>query len=252
MNLSKFTFTLLFFFGMLFAGAQPALAAKKTKKVLPPKEEQQIFNLPLSQSEIQIIKVVPIERNPRSFELSASSWAPKNFALSSYLSDTSDFNRAGLPLVSANYISKYADLGSQGELSTKVGISYLSLDRTAGYGISASSPQIAHESLNLFSLRLGAEYIAHHALPFHLEPAIGLYILPTWMVASRTELDNGVSAYGFPVEANLDLLYDSQSLSKMIGSADLILGIGIQEVYGSVSGSDMSGFGLQGIFRLRM
>ena len=227
--------------------AHSAYAAKKSKKLVPPVEDQTIYNLPISQSEIKIIEVAPIEKKAHEFEFTASSWVPKNFNLPSYLSDSSDFGREGIPLVSVNYITKSFDVGKGGDVSSKFGLSYMSLDRTAPF-----SGSNAHETLNLFSIRIGAEYTARNLLPFNLEPALGLFILPTWIAASRTELDNGVSAYGFPVEGSIDLLYHSPQLSKLVGSSDLILGLGVHEVYGSLSGSDLSGLGVQGILRLRM
>ena len=216
MKLAPFLLSLILISGF----AHSAYAAKKPKKVVPPVEEQTIYNLPISQSEIKIVEVAPVEKTAHEFELTASTWAPKNFSLPSYLSDSGDFGREGIPLVSVNYITKSFDVGNSGDISSKFGLSYMSLDRTAPFGGSS-----AHETLNLFSVRVGAEYTARNLLPFNLEPAVGLFILPTWMAASRTELDNGVSAYGFPIEGSVDLLYHSPQLSKLIGSSDLILGL---------------------------
>ncbi len=247
MNLAKLFLSVI----LVSSFAHSAYAAKK-KKPAPPAEEQTIYALPIEQSEIKIIEVVPIEKKSHEYEFTASSWAPKNFSLSSYLANTADFGREGLPLVSINYITKAFDLGNSGDVSSKFGFSYMGLDRSARFGGADTNPQNAHETLNLFALRVGAEYVNHTILPWHLEPALGLYVLPTWIVAARTELDNGVSAYGFPIEASADLLYRSPNLSKLIGISDLILGLGIHEVYGSVSGAELSGLGIQGILRLRM
>ncbi len=243
MKLTKFLLSVI----LISSFAHSAYAAKKAKKRTPAVEEQNIYNLPISQSEIKIIEVGPVEKKPHEYEFTASNWTPKNFNLPSYLSDSSDFGREGIPLVSVNYITKSFDVGSSGDISSKFGLSYMSLERSAPF--SGSS---AHETLNLFSVRIGAEYTARKLMPFNLEPAVGLFILPTWIAASRTELDNGVSAYGFPIEGSLDLLYHSPQLSKLVGSSDLILGLGIDDVYGSVSGANLNGLGVQGILRLRM
>lgn len=238
---------------VMLSFSESAHAAKRQKKSQPrPEEEQQIYALPVQTSEIQLVEVAPVIRKTHEFELSASTWAPKNFQLPSYLPDPSDFNRSSLPMLSVSYLTKYFDAGSNGEVWTKLGLSYLSLDRKAVASGSSDSPLIAHEVLNLFSLRLGAEYVAKDLLPFGIEPAFGLAILPTWIAASRTELDSGVSAYGFPIEASVDLMYHFSGLSSAVGSTDLILGIGVHDIYGSVGGSDMSGIGLQGLLRLRM
>lgn len=247
MKLTKLFLSLI----LTLSFADSALAAKKSKKpALQPEEEIQVYSLPVQQSEIKLIPLAAIPITHHEFEITASSWTPKNFHLPSIVSDPSDFSRAGLPLLSINYITKSYDVGSSGTLSTKLGLSYMSLNRTGEIGGLYS--HTGTETLNLFSVRLGAEYSIKDALPWSLEPAFGLYLLPTWLAASRTELDNGLSSYGFPFEVSADLLYRSSHLSKLVGSSDLVLGVGVHDIYGSVSDSDMSGLGVQGIVRLSM
>ena len=245
MKLFQITIEILLVLGI----SQGALAAKKAKKTAPSIEEKQIFSMPVSQSAIQIEAQTLPSRKRKSLEVGFSTWSPK-FALSSYLSNTGEFGRANLPLLNINLISHSIEPGAHGQLSPTIGFAFINLDRKASFDSASTVPQIAHESLNLFSLRLGAEYMFSVGSQF--KPLLGLYLLPTWMVAARTELDNGLSAYGLPVEASFDLLYDSQKLSKLVGDADLLLGLGIHDIYGSVSGADLNGLGVQGIFRLRM
>ena len=248
MKLTKFFMTAILMLGF----ANSALAfSKKAKKAAPqPEEEIQVYSLPIQQSEIKLVPVAPIPITHHEFEITGSTWAPKNFQLASNINDAGNFERAGLPYLSVNYITKSYDVGSNGTLSTKFGLSYMSLTRSGDLGGTYSHN--VSETLNLISLRLGAEYAMKNILPWSLEPAFGLYVLPTWLAASETELDGGVNAYGFPIEASADLLYRSSDMSKLIGSSDLVLGFGLHDIYGNVQRTDMSGLGVQGIIRLSM
>ncbi len=113
MKLTKLFISMLLM--LSFANSALAASKKKKKSVPRPEEEVQLYSLPVQQSEIKLIPVAPIPVTHDEFEITGSTWAPKNF-----------------------------------QLTSNVNVS---------------------ETLNLFSLRLGAEYAMNNVLPWSLEPA---------------------------------------------------------------------------------
>ncbi len=230
--------------------ASPAFAARKKKKapvVVVPVEET--YTIPAAKTEMKIADIPMPKKATHEFEVTASTWTPKDFNHQSYLADTGSFERSNLPALSINSILKATELNDNQDISAKFGLTYLSLERFANSGIGGGA---AHELVNLFSARLGAEFADHHILSHGFEPAIGLYLLPTWIVGARTELDKGINAIGFPIEMSLDLLYRFNHGSQFIGNSGFVIGAGIHQIYGKVEDADLTGLGVQGIFRLTM
>ncbi len=240
-----FTFILAF----CLTGSAWAAPSKKKKHAAPKQQVEETYLLPYAQSQMKIVEPVVEKKKTREVEISTSSWAPKSFPRRSYLSGTTKFERASLPQVSLNFLNQVYAQNETEEISTKVGLSYLSLERFADIGPSGSR---SHEVANMFSLRLGAEYINHQILPKGFEPAIGLYFLPTWIIGASNPIDNGVNATGLLLEASLDLLYRIKTTDSVHGPSGYVFGIGIHQIYGQVEEAELTGLGVQGVFRVTL
>jgi hypothetical protein len=241
----------LFHFILVLCLTCPALAAhsKKKKALKPVAHAEETYLIPFAQTEMKIIEPVVQKKRTREIEISASTWTPKNFSRRSYLADTTDFERSSLPNVSLNFLNQIYVPNEKEDISAKIGLSYLSLERFANIGLSASR---AHEVANVFSLRLGAEYANHLILPKGFEPAIGIYFLPTWIIGAINPIDSGVNATGLPIEASLDLLYRLQTTDSLLGTSSFVFGLGVHQIYGQVDEAELTGLGIQGIFRLTL
>ena len=241
----------LFSFIIALCLTAPALAAphKKKKYIIPKAQVEETYLLPIAQTQMKIIEPVVVKKKTREVEIATSTWAPKSFSRRSYLTGTTEFERASLPQVSLNFLNQIYAPNENEEISTKIGLSYLSLERFADIGPSGSR---SHEVANLFSLRLGAEYINHQILPKGFEPAIGFYFLPTWIIGASNPIDNGVNATGLPLEASLDLLYRMKTTDSVLGPAGYVFGIGVHQIYGQVEEAELTGLGVQGVFRVTL
>jgi hypothetical protein len=185
-------------------------------------------------------------RIPDRLDFGASSWAPSGFSLSSQLSNTTNFSRSGAPSFYVNYLRPMSNLEG---LFLKGGINWLSLSRTGKVG-SNYAPTSEDQSLELFSLRIGAEYEPSILQIKGVQPYAGLALLPSLGVTGRTAFDDGSSYFGVPFEYSAGAQFELSSFGMGWNTAQLDLGL--IGTAGTVDHSSVAGIGVKGGIRLAL
>jgi hypothetical protein len=175
---------------------------------------------------------------PGVLDISLASWTPPNLNPYSSLANVSNFS-PNFPGASISFLGpiKYTRTG---EYYFRIGGEYRSESRSAvGY---------PSESLNLLTLRFGAELKPNALRNNYFAGYADLNILATWASASATTspYDTGISNFSFPVEVDLG----TEILLKPSNAYYPRLSVAAQLVMGPVLGSSAFGAGIMGGVRV--
>jgi hypothetical protein len=206
--------------------------------------------VPLQKSEIPIepLNLRPIEA-PVDYELSLSSWLPSNLNLPADLGGVTNFSQTNVPEVSLNRYSELSPAG-QGSWEWVVGFSYAQLARSGNVTAGASADSVT-ENLNLTSLRAGVAYRYDGLFHGQLQPLARLALLPTWMTAPSSAIDqNGLSGVGVPVEAAVELIWSPEWWPNHQPQQGGGLALGAHATAGRVGAADLSGAGGDAVLRV--
>lgn len=205
--------------------------------------ERMNLYVPVPRSELQIEVPEEEDREPNTVEISYSTWEPKDFRRKDYRGVNGKFETS-FPLLSLNYSAPFLYFANGGNLRAKFGLSSASLERK---GLALGRNAEVEQTLNLYSARAGLE-IDGPVFASALQPYAGLAIMPTLGLASQSELENSVSAFGLPFEANAGLMIKTGW--EFLGFTHTAFGAGGHYIFGTLDGSDMAGWAFQGFVRV--
>jgi hypothetical protein len=236
-------------FGSLASAA--ATKDKRSSETIETERERE-FAIPVPQSEIKMEPLRYVAPRPVDLALGASSWVPENLTRGSYTGKVSRFERNATPAVSLNRIGEFASFDNGAlVLSSKIGITYFTMDRTTDRDNSAAPAGTSTETLGFFMGRAGIESSWAKLLPWHLEPNMSFSLLPTWLSAHKSQYENGVAVFGLPYEATAGLLWRINP-SERPDFGDMSVGVSAQAVSGTIAGSSLKGFGILGELRVSL
>jgi hypothetical protein len=238
--------TIFTFFPLL---AEAANRGKVRKTDDPGKE--QVVTISVPRSELILPPMASIVVVPAEVELSASNWAPDDFTKSSYEAGASRFIANGLPLLSVNRVHQMVQLGNGFSLASKLGFSYLGMQRTIPLVIGGNHINDSTQQLNLFMGRMGLEVAWKNFLPWGVEPVLGASVLPSWASASATAVENSFSGFGAPLELTVGLMWRTGSGFGLF-DGKLSLALGATGIYGSIAGSNVAGRGVAAALRISL
>jgi hypothetical protein len=131
----------------------------------------------------------------------------------------------------------------------KAGLNWLSLSRTGKIG-SDSAYAIESQSLQLLSVRIGAEYSPPTLQIKGVQPYAGLAILPSLGLTGRSAFDDGSSYFGVPFEYTAGAQFE---LSRFgLGWNQARLDLGLMGTAGTVDHSSVAGIGVKGGIRVAL
>ncbi len=198
--------------------------ASKKQIELP---ENPDLTLPVPISEIKFDdSAVSVKKLPGTvYELSMSNWAPTAMSEPTSLTNTSDFKVVGMPEFSLN-VSKTAYASDVFQLSPKIGLSFLGMQRTGQLGIGSSAYTVS-QNLNIYKVRLGGEVATSHFW-LGMRPVLALAAIPTWSQSSLSAFNEGVSQVDVSGEASLALEINISPLAEWVGLGETALEVGIE------------------------
>jgi hypothetical protein len=203
--------------------------------------------LPVPQPEIDL-KTDQVDINAKKnigFEVNVSSWVPSSFQTSADINGASNFQATGVPQISINLWNGDSTWTFNWlNVTPKFGLSYDQLQRSASFS-SANSNLTVTQNANLYSARAGVELTSSRGDFFgHLRPFLDLSLLPTWALATNSEVDeDGFSRGYLNFEEVAGLSWGFPRLANMLGAEGLAFEVGLEGTQG-VSGSPLSGFGI--------
>jgi hypothetical protein len=176
-------------------------------------------------------EATPDDRGAGEIELGASLWGPRSDRAPSRYAGTSAFEAGSLPELRATFISRPFASGRAGSLSFGAGAGFSRLERS---GESASIPgrtTSGEQSLHLFPLRALLEWKPSFGRA--LGSRVGVALVPTVAVATRSALEEGGAHFGVPVELEA-------GFGVPLGGPTLSLGASLRA--GRVDWVDVTGF----------
>jgi hypothetical protein len=209
--------------------------------------EQEDVTVPMGKTDIEDSIQTRLQQEdtdrspPNSIEMGVSSWAPKNLAISSSISNPNGFGTQ-VPELDFAFITPIK-LRSSENFNWKFGFGLMSLTRGGDLNVGGqtfSDEQTAY----LASLKLGAEYLPKQFANKNFSPFASLALVPTLVTTSRSDLDEGTSQFGVPVELQ------AGALVHLIKAADLT--VGFDGVLGKASSSNLSGVGVNAGVRVSL
>jgi hypothetical protein len=247
----RFTSLVILMLAGTLAFAAPAVKDKRSTETIATETDRE-FAIPVPQSEIKMEEMRFKPSPPVDLAVSASSWVPSNFTRGGYAGAVSKFGNSGAPPLSVNRIGQFMSLDNGAvNLSSKIGFTYFTMDRTTARDDGSVVAGTSTESLSFFMGRVGIESDWTKILPWHLEPNMSFSLLPTWVSASKSQYEGKVSAFGLPYEATAGLLWRINP-SERPDFGDISVGVSAQTVSGTIAGSSLKGLGILGELRVSL
>ena len=119
-------------------------------------DEGVTFNVPRSDLGLPKAQAPMNVLGPKYFSFEVSNWTPESLTQESRLPDTTEFAKSGSPKFAFQFISA-GESFAFGHLSTKLGISYLQLQRDGFFEIESSGYTVT-QKVNLYQFLIGAEW----------------------------------------------------------------------------------------------
>lgn len=205
--------------------------------------EKMNLYVPVPRSELQIEMPETSDREPSTVELAYSTWEPKDFRRKDYRGANGKFETS-FPQLSLNYSAPFLFMANGGNLRAKFGLSTASLERR---GLALGRNAEVDQTLNLYSARAGLEFEGPVFAAF-LQPYAAVALMPTLGLSSQSELEDSVSVFGLPFEANAGLM--AKTGWEFLGFTQTTFGLGGQYIFGSLDGAEMAGWAFQGFVRV--
>jgi hypothetical protein len=199
------------------------------------------------EADAQAQEIKPDNQRSAWIDLGVSSWVPGSFVLPSTFSSTAMYQGNGLPAFYANYLMQFTH-GS--DFSLKAGVNWLSLTRSGLVATGATS-SLSDESVQLLSLRVGAEYAPSSLSSRYFTPFVGAALLPSVAIEPSSTFDSSGNTYfGIPVEFTVGSRFSLDTLNKALQGVELDLAaIGTT---GTIDHSSVGGIGINGGVRLAL
>jgi hypothetical protein len=205
--------------------------------------EQMNLYVPVPRSELKIEMPENSNPEPNTVEIAYSTWEPKDFRRKDYRGVSGKFETS-FPQLSLNYSTPFLFTANGGNLRAKFGLSSASLERK---GLALGRNAEVEQTLNLYSARAGLEFDGPMFASF-LQPYAAFALMPTLGLSSQSELEESVSVFGLPFEANAGLM--ARTGWEFLGFTHTTFGLGGQYVFGTLDSSEMSGWAIQGFVRV--
>jgi len=220
------------------------------KPQAPENQVDRDISLPVPTTELALSTKIKEDKGPTlaSFEFAASAWSPKGFSRPTYTNGRSNFERKGLPFLSINRHGPLYLFDNLSGFHSKLGLSFTRLERQGQF--TSGSAFVTTQTMNLFSLRIGAEYQGPLYLGDLLQPYAGLSLLPTLALSSQSQMEGSVSRIGLPLEAVGGVMAYPGFLRAFAGMTNGAIGLGAHYIFGTVDNSKMNDLGAQGFLRL--
>ena len=236
----------------VFLLASPAHAAKKKTKTPTPEVERNI-SVPIPATELYLSTKPNEDIGPAiaSFEFGVSFWAPGEFTRPTYGRGTSTFVASGLPFLSLNRLAPLYLLGEGADgfgFHSRLGLSFARLERSGQ--LTSGSSFVTTQTMNLISLRVGAEFLGPRYLGELVQPYVNLALLPTLGLSSQSQLEGSVSRVGLPIETGAGLMLHPGFLKEFLGMRNGALGAGAHYIFGTLDNSKMNDTSAQVFLRL--
>jgi hypothetical protein len=232
----------LHIFSLVFVGLSLAASAQAAER------RSGSYDVAIPRSRIETAQVEPMSAPhvPEELDFGMSSWAPKSFALPARISSATTFERAGLPSIYVNYLM--APFTVDG-LFAKMGLNWMALNRSGTVGDESSMVR-QDQTVQLMSVRLGAEYSPDRMQFYGAHPYVGAALLPTFGMTGRTAFDEGSVYFGVPVEWSLGSKFE---LTRMgISWNHAYFDLGVSGTAGTVDHSTVAGMGVKGGLRVTL
>lgn len=210
----------------------------------------QMVVVPVPKSELDLTPILPVLVPPVEVSLSASAYFPSGFERGGNLG-TSSYANNGVPFLSLDREAEFQAFASGITLASKIGLGYLGMKRSAPTSYAGAPTGSTDQQLNVLMGRLGVEGGWARLLPWGFEPVTSLSLLPSWAFAGQSQFEEGVSAYGLPLEATAGFLWRARP-RKAMESGAFSVGLEGQTIFGSVGGSKMNGAAVQGELRITL
>jgi hypothetical protein len=176
-------------------------------------------------------------------EISASSWAPRDFAWESRVSVPA-FGPATVPQLGLSFLSAPLLQPRGVALSWSAGISFQSFSReSAIQGGAGSLPRTETQGAYLIPARLGVEATPSALHNVYFSPLATFSVLPTLALVNRSAFSDGAAAVGIPLE--LSLGGTSEFPGRAIGLRGLSVAGALLVEYGSLRSADLDGVALR-------
>jgi len=220
------------------------LLTQAAAAALPENRDSYQVAIPRSRIEMPSLAPEAPSAGPASLELGASSWAPGSFTLPGRIQDATRFSRANAPSLYINYLMPTLAMNG---LSLKGGFNWLPLSRSGKVG-DLDSQVTETQTLELVSVRIGAEYAPPALELSALQPYFGAALLPSLGLAGRSAFDEGSAYFGLPLEYSAGVQY---SLSRMgVSWNQARLDLGMSGTFGTIHHSSVAGIGIKGGIRV--
>jgi hypothetical protein len=223
--------------------AVPSAEARARKKKKPEPATEFSVTVPTSEVDIASAAQRDEEQGNVAYELSISTWSPRDFTRKSYLPDVLKFRNGGIPQVSLTRIAPIKVYENGAGFHWRLGLSFVNLEREGLAGI-AGAVYAARQELNLVSAALGAEYRAG-VLWNLVQPFAYFELRPSYLLGPRSPFEEPVNEWGFPLNAGAGLLARPAFLQGIFGLGDGAVGISAHYMFGSIDASSLASLGAQ-------
>lgn len=208
-----------------------------------------VVTVPVPRSEIITRQEPPPPEKPTFYEFAASSYFPSNFVRPTYSGTSTAFAATSTPAVDVRRVGAFATLSNGLEFSSVLGAMYLPMQRTMRAALGPVTAAPVTEDAHLFMLRAGAAVRWIDVLPWRLSPTASVSLLPAWMGAERSALEDSTNESGFATELTLGLAWDFAPATDGPGWG---VGVTAQSVSGAAGGSKLDGTGVEAALRLSL
>lgn len=230
--------------------AAPAFGkpARKRAPTPPPVSD---FTVPVPIAEIELRGEEPEDETKKPFfELGLSTWEPSDFRRSGYQRQESAFRAGSPPFIALGVKFPWANYSNGAGFSYRMGLAARGLER---YQALAPGALIeAEQKLQLFFLRAGLEYGGPRFLGRVLQPYLGFSLLPALALSSPSPIERQVSALGLGMEGEAGLRVHPGFLRDVWGMTHGAFSFSAHYLFGSVDGSRLDGFGVQGALQVNL
>lgn len=186
------------------------------------------IRVPVPQSPLRIPRSEDPPKSERRLELGVSNWAPVNWKEPAYLTDASEFRAFGTPQMNANlWATGWNALGIS--FMPVWGMSYTQLQRVGTLSLTGQSKAVS-QNANLFALRAGVNAISQRPVWARLSPFVGLALMPSYAVASKTALAEGISRTIWSGEAAAGAALEIPWVARQLEVNNFSLSLGAQYI----------------------
>ncbi len=226
--------------------------AKTTKRVPPDvaleQKPDRDLNVPRSQLNLQHYAVPEEIVTVHNIELSASNWSPNNFGwTAAQVANAGNFQNTSAQ-ITLNYWQTAWNMGHM-TLSPKFGLSFAQLAREGTLEVLGHENRVK-QTMNLYTLRVGAELAPVKDLLGLLQPFLDASLLPYWQQVQHSEYGLAENRTGLALEAVAGVAWRSPKIADIVGARNIGFELGLEGTQGL--GANFAGIGVFAGSRLEL